>query len=66
MKNCKKKQSDGLESKVMKISPQFIILNTTGQYIPYCDFGHHRGLIVREEVCKQRHCRHYYKLYIKK
>lgn len=66
MKKCKKKQSNGLESKVMKISPKFIVLDEIGQYIPYCDFGYHRGLVIDEEVCKQRHCKNYYRLYIKK
>jgi hypothetical protein len=64
MKKCKRDKS--LESKVMKIHSIFIVSDSKGRYIPYCDFGYHRGLIIAEEVCKQRHCDHYYKLYIEK
>jgi hypothetical protein len=68
MKNCKHKkiQRDGLESKVLKLSSNFIVSDNHGRYIPYCDFGYHRGLIKDEGVCLARHCTNYYKLYIEK
>ena len=65
MKRCKQKRGrDGLESKVMRLNSNFIVSDSQGKYLPYCDFGYHRGLIVAEEVCQQRHCRYYHKLYI--
>ena len=66
MKKRKKKFTNKLESKVMKINSNFILSDHQGRYIPYCDFGYHEGLIIREYVCKQRHCKHYYKLYIER
>jgi hypothetical protein len=62
VKNCKKQ--DNLKSKVFKIKSDFIVSDHLGRYIPFCDFGYHRGLIKAEEVCRQRHCHHYFKLYI--
>lgn len=59
----KKKSKDGLASKVM-VFPKKPVIDDTGRYIPYCDFGCHRGLILREEVCQIRECRHYHKLYL--
>ncbi len=65
MKSYKEKKSnDGLVSKVMKLNSEFISSDNHGRYIPFCDFGYHRGIIVDESVCKFRHCNHYYKLYI--
>jgi len=67
MKKCKNKKGigkDGLESKVMKLNSSFIVSDKFGRYLPYCDFGFHRGLIKDESVCRKRHCSNYYKLYI--
>jgi len=67
MKNCRQKKSkDNLVSKVMKLNPNFIVSDNQGKYLPYCDFGYHRGLIRDESVCRKRRCTNYYKLYIKK
>lgn len=63
-RNRGKKSSDGLESKVMKLKSNFIVRDEAGRYLPFCDFGYHQGLIKREEVCIQRNCDHYCKLYI--
>ena len=37
-----------------------------GRFIPYCDFGWHQGIIVRENyrTCEARMCRYYHRLYI--
>ena len=58
-----KKKKDGLKSKVM-IFPLKKIPRTydSKRYIPYCDLGCHRGLILDEDVCKNRRCEYYYKL----
>jgi len=54
---------DGLKSKVLEFRPK----KEKGiRYIPYCDLGSHRGLILKEFVCRERECKHYYKLYIKR
>jgi len=50
----------------MKLNSNFIVSDNHGRYLPYCDFGYHRGLVINESVCRQRHCRHYYKLYIER
>ncbi len=59
---------DGLKSKVMKLSPKFfkMDLEEGSMYLPYCNFGHHRGLIKDEDVCQSRNCQYYIKLYLNK
>ena len=52
-----------LETKVLKYRP---LKDAKGRYIPYCDFGYHMGISLRPELCEQRKCNHYYKLYIQK
>jgi hypothetical protein len=56
-----KSKNNSLESKVIK----FRALNDEGgQYIPYCNYGHHIGVVLRPEVCTERKCFHYLKLYL--
>lgn len=57
----KKRKKDGLASKVWGFEP---VKDERGKYIPYCDFGCHRGIIVDEDVCVSRSCTHYFRLYI--
>jgi len=61
-------KDDGLTSKVMKLDRSFFKVDyaEAKMYIPYCNYGFHRGLIKKEEVCQERNCRHYFKLYIDK
>ena len=59
-----KKGEDGLASKVLKIPPQMIKRDNQGEYIPYCNFSHHRGIIINENTCEQRDCEKHYKLRI--
>jgi len=35
-----------------------------GRYVPFCDFHKHQGIPRKPEVCEQRQCHHYKKLYI--
>lgn len=60
-KRKKSKGTDGLESLVMPFKP---LKDEKGDFIPYCDFGYHKGIVLRPEVCEQRNCTNYYKLYI--
>ncbi len=62
-KSCAIKSSleDGLQSKVIKFLP---LRDKTGRYISFCDYAPHQGLVLRPEVCEQRGCTHYHKLYI--
>ena len=60
----RKHKPDGLESKVSVFPKGTIKKDSEGRYIPYCDFGYHQGLVRKPEVCEQRECSHYYKLYI--
>jgi hypothetical protein len=56
-----RKKRDGLASKVMKFNfPR----DQDGEFIPYCDFQHHRGIVLRTYVCEQRQCTHYRKFYL--
>ena len=34
------------------------------QYIAFCNYRWHRGIIKNESLCLERKCRHYRKLYI--
>lgn len=55
-----KRRTDGLVSKVMKFN---LPKDEFGQYIPYCAYQHHRGIVLREFVCIQRNCDHYRRMY---
>jgi len=54
-------KKDGLVSKVMKFP---LKIDDDGQYIPYCNLQYHPGIVLREDVCISRDCRHYRKYYI--
>ena len=51
-----------LETKVFKYAP---LKDAKGRYIPYCDFGYHRGISQTPEICEERKCTHFKKLYLK-
>lgn len=59
-----KEGKDGLASKVLKIPKDLFRKDLEGEYLPYCDFSYHRGIIIDEYVCKSRDCKYYQKLYI--
>lgn len=52
-----------LESKVMKVG-DLVKQDLFGKYIPICCFERHYGIIIREEVCLERQCKHYDKFYL--
>ena len=58
----RRRKQDKLESKVSRIITH---KDEEGIYIPYCGLKFHPGIIVRENVCIKRQCKHYCKLYIK-
>lgn len=61
----KRKQKDGLESKVLKAGA-FIRRDDEGHYyIPMCNFRHHIGVIEDENPCISRSCERYDRYYLK-
>lgn len=64
MKRKKSKGIDGLVSEVLT-TKEFIKKDKHGKYLPFCSYGFHQGLIKQEEVCIERNCKHYQRLYIK-
>ncbi len=52
-----------LETKVLKFRP---LKDAKGRYLPFCDFHYHRGISKTPEICEERNCVHYLKLYIEK
>lgn len=55
---------DGLASKVLKV--KLVSKDLEGKnYIPYCAFGPHQGLILNEYVCQKRECKYYRRFYEK-
>ncbi len=38
--------------------------NTAGRYIPYCNFEKHQGVVTKYQVCIDRKCTHFKKLYL--
>ena len=61
MKNHDKNRVSNQGSKVWKFRPQE---DDDGRYVPYCDFGYHLGVILDENICEERQCDHYMKLYL--
>lgn len=47
-----------------KVSPFFPHKDKDGEFIAYCDFKIHRGIVMRPRVCERRKCRNYLKMYI--
>lgn len=62
MKRHDKNRPKTLTSKVWKFSPHE---DEHGKYIPYCTYTYHFGIILDEEVCNERRCLNYHKLYLK-
>jgi len=52
-----------LESSVFRVPGRFISKDENGRYLPYCLMSYHSGVIKNEEICQERECRHYRKLY---
>ena len=52
-----------LDSRVLKFKIPTDTENSL-DYIPYCDFQQHKGIILRESVCLRRECQNYRMLYI--
>jgi hypothetical protein len=47
--------------KVIKFEP---LIDKDGQFIPYCDFQFHRGILKDNRKCERNNCRYYRKLYL--
>lgn len=62
-KRFSKLKASQLESRVAKVS---LSVDSIGEYMPYCTFVCHRGVILNESVCRDRECKHYKKAYIEK
>ncbi len=60
----RKHKPDGLESKVYPLENKIYYDKNNDPYLPYCSFKHHRGIVLRENVCLTRECRHYHRLYV--
>jgi len=58
----RKRLENKVRTKILKFRPS---RDNEGRYISYCDFGYHQGLIKTPEICIERNCNHYKKLYIK-
>ena len=56
---------DGLVSKIMKI-PKGVLKHDDDDklYVPMCNNSFHVGVIMREDVCVERKCKHYSRAYI--
>jgi hypothetical protein len=50
-----------LERKIMNVPTS---RDDEGIYIPYCSLHYHPGISLKPQLCEQRHCRHYTRLYI--
>lgn len=59
----KRKNRSKLETKVFRFRP---LRDKEGRYVPFCDFGYHQGYVKTPEICEERKCQHYNKLYIPK
>ena len=36
------------------------------RYVPYCDFIFHQGIPKHPEICEERHCKYYNRLYLER
>lgn len=62
MTKKRRRTRDGLVSKVWKHQP---IKDKAGKtYVPYCTFKPHVGVALFYEVCEERKCNHYRRLYV--
>lgn len=61
MSNRRRRKKDGLHSKVQDYIPRS---DDNGDYVGYCDFSAHKGIVLDDYVCDKRHCKYYCKLYI--
>ena len=48
---------------VLKFPPS---KDNKGRYNAYCDLSAHQGFALRTDICEERKCRYYHKLYITK
>ena len=54
-------RTENVKTKVLIFNP---IMDIEGLYIPYCSYHRHRGISESYEICEERDCRHYIKLYL--
>lgn len=48
-----------------KVSLHTPVQDKVMPYLPYCNNGWHRGVVIENhQLCEQRNCRHYKRLYI--
>lgn len=59
MKSHRKKT---LEHRVVKF--HILIDDEGNEYLPFCNYQNHRGIIKRSYVCEERKCNHFTRLYI--
>jgi hypothetical protein len=52
---------EGLTSKVF---PFHLPSDSGGEFISYCNYRFHKGVVLRPEVCEARKCIHSHKFYI--
>lgn len=47
-----------------KISAFFPHKDKDGEFISYCNYKVHRGIVMRPKICERRKCNHYNKMYV--
>lgn len=58
------KKRSKLESKVFRVPPGILRRDEDNrEYIPFCDYRWHRGILKKEYDCIARGCKHFRKLY---
>lgn len=48
-------------TKTLRFRP---VRDELGEYIPYCNFAYHRGIAISYDICLERKCKYYKKLYL--
>ena len=58
----KRKSESKLIRKILKFKP---IKDESGKrFVPFCSYGWHQGISKNYELCEERRCTHYHRLYI--
>jgi hypothetical protein len=57
----KQEKNKPLEERVFKIEP---LLDNREEFIPYCNYERHRGVIIDNTKCEKYDCPHYMKLFL--
>ena len=58
----RRKNKSRLTKKILKFFP---FKDDGGRFIGYCDYSHHRGIVLVPRMCESRGCRHYHKFYLR-